>query len=1176
MTTPAWANLITFFYPIGNTPAVCLTQNIRPEQRADMLLLGCGDVRNILFTIHTAFRPMDVTCCDLESAIIARNIILLTRIIDDPDGKTDGDNWDIYYHLYIDQEQAESVRAQAKTLHQLASSLSMWNESKYGKVIRFCDAGTLSRVRQLWAFYSTQRSGPEQSRFEESFKQRIQNINKFKNGTESDIELNMAGLRSAAPAQMEAVVDLAGLHHVFLKHGSPDGKAASRLDETFRANPMFTSPDPAVTLHYGSDPIIGFHTARAYVPRVDAQQPSTMPGVSRPVAAAREEFRTWIESFRRHHNDKLTLRFFVGDAIAFAQCLQHHRVEPNVQSANWYRERTGFEPLVLDGPDYGPSGTAPLSFTVIDTSNLSDHLGTLNLLTAASPLLAGKLSATLYTESLVRHTKTTLDLVENILCGDCATMSLLLALVPAGYWTNTSPISGGEEALLNMAELIGDNNAIEKSGQSFVRIAWKRPLTHSDGAHSSSAQLHTLLIEEFGLARLLYRVYLKMFESENIAARLSDISILGLQKCSLPRYHRASFASLLCFARSRVSAEWSKTVEILLSLIETGTTLLMSRNYIQELYLYLHLFGFYSVDTFRTPYNTTGSSVPVGDLRDWTNMPAAVCVTFKVPRARLAVFTDGDAGEVSIPPVHCVVQGGSSLSPSNTWQNIFASVQLGFGEVSTRGKRHTDGFKISITEDPRGWYGNSPLIASFWAPTWMLLLKPQDAVIAFGIQSTPLTNPRFLDRLGLSLDVYETTLGDTQHVYFSKSPPNQARVMCIPGLAGTQITRPEDVSGGTASTSYKADVDMQSGKISSLSGRLNILSSEMVSDLRAKRHVQSNSLSPCDFTIAIGKASLLNLSFPTPVSASKVKTRIARKSGYVELVAPVATSESWKDAPTFMYPVYQGGGSPIAWNTSYLNLGPLPKIDITKHSKLGWLNPHISFMWSGHERALRADPTLSRSEGERTRLDFKDSLHSIFMHFTGLQGKKAHIFGLNNPTGGGVHVILFVSSLKLDVADRTVVLDVAVLPLHDALMPKIVHFLSALTSHGFCQIKVDRLELRLWKTILPAYVERCRTWSHKPGWKWEEPWKHVICVTGSRLKVGGLYFIVRDVARRNTAPASVRVRIGRGIRPAVAGTSSAHGAEGTMFRTRIKEGSELSVGPDENEEDRLERLLTKG
>lgn len=52
MTTIAWINLLSFFYPLGNTPAICLTQDLTYKEKAKVLLLGCGDVRNILFTVY--------------------------------------------------------------------------------------------------------------------------------------------------------------------------------------------------------------------------------------------------------------------------------------------------------------------------------------------------------------------------------------------------------------------------------------------------------------------------------------------------------------------------------------------------------------------------------------------------------------------------------------------------------------------------------------------------------------------------------------------------------------------------------------------------------------------------------------------------------------------------------------------------------------------------------------------------------------------------------------------------------------------------------------------------------------------------------------------------------------------------------------------------------------------
>ena len=42
------------FYPFGDTPPVALLRDVPLEVDADVLLLGCGDPRSILYTIHTS------------------------------------------------------------------------------------------------------------------------------------------------------------------------------------------------------------------------------------------------------------------------------------------------------------------------------------------------------------------------------------------------------------------------------------------------------------------------------------------------------------------------------------------------------------------------------------------------------------------------------------------------------------------------------------------------------------------------------------------------------------------------------------------------------------------------------------------------------------------------------------------------------------------------------------------------------------------------------------------------------------------------------------------------------------------------------------------------------------------------------------------------------------------
>ena len=52
MIKPAHIQNVSFFYAAGNTPAVCLTRSLPPDQDAAILLLGCGDVRNVLLTAY--------------------------------------------------------------------------------------------------------------------------------------------------------------------------------------------------------------------------------------------------------------------------------------------------------------------------------------------------------------------------------------------------------------------------------------------------------------------------------------------------------------------------------------------------------------------------------------------------------------------------------------------------------------------------------------------------------------------------------------------------------------------------------------------------------------------------------------------------------------------------------------------------------------------------------------------------------------------------------------------------------------------------------------------------------------------------------------------------------------------------------------------------------------------
>ncbi|KIW10340.1 hypothetical protein PV08_11302 [Exophiala spinifera] len=1096
MLTPQVANVLTFFYPLGNTPAVSLTQALPPEKQADILLLGSGDIRHILFTVHTERtlpsgrhestrdacingRTLDFTCCDVDQAIIARNILLLTLIIDDVDGTNVPLNWNLYYHFRIDEASLRLLQSQARKLHTLADSLETWHKSTYGMLITPLDHGSLERVKDMWNFYSMERKEKERAGFEAHFDTYIQKSRQRKSSL--GIGLNLTGFRSACPAAHQSIEDLGVLHDHYWEHGTLDVNQSGRAPAGY-ANPMFLSLDDKVILHYGTDPLLGFHLAMAFVPMRPASPLLLSSAASNRrehvVAVAKAEFDAWTASFRRHA-DSVKLRFFVGDALALSYSLQRRNPvqSPVPTQVPLYRDRFHFEPLTLDGKGDADRGAGPSTFTVIDTSNLIDHVGALNLLAATAPLLAHDISAILYTEKLARSDSTFGSLFDRLLCGPLPTVSILLGLTPAEFVTNTSALSTGDELFLD--SIIHTSGQQAQSGQLFTRTAWKQPIRTAATANGIPSTRITF--GHVGLASILYHVYLRMFENEDITTMMSNATLLKLQQFSVPKYHRASFAALIGMLRMRVITNWEQTVEALLELVESNNSHLMTRNYIQELFVWLHLLGVYSVKILKAPCNSTGCPVKMNDLRDWKNIPPVVCVTLKVPRDQLVVFTEDHVTKTGTPPLHCLVQGSSLGRP---WQNAFGALQGGFGQVETRGTRFSDEYEVGIIEDQAAWSGTSPLWVSFYAPTWMLLLEPRTASVKLGIQTTPQSTQAFIPRLGLDLTVFQTCLSDTEHVHISKCVPNQTATRSVCKVPASDAPPPDgsDSPAIITTTTITAVVDSKTAKVTSLAARLGLVSPDCQRVLQAGGQVSAASTTPFHFAVDIRPGCTIAVDFPLPMLDKGFRIKVARKSGWVELTAPVVDAAEWPSLRSFIYPVFLDSDRVTNWNLPYLNIHSLPVLDEKKTTQLAWLTTHASMMWSASERSLRNNPHLPASLGERTRVELKDSMFSLYMHYSGLQGRRARIFGVSCPSDGGVHILFFVSSLRLDLSNRTAVLDTAVLPLHDTLMPRIRTFLGALTTSGsLCQVRATKAELCAWKQVLPALVERCRTWSHRSG-----------------------------------------------------------------------------------------------
>lgn len=88
---------------------------------------------------------------------------------------------------------------------------------------------------------------------------------------------------------------------------------------------------------------------------------------------------------------------------------------------------------MLNDQDYVTKENAPLTFNVINTSNLTNHFDAINVLMTASSLLNGSLSATLKMKSLVQQEKDHQALIDRLICGHFATIFILFGLFPVEY-----------------------------------------------------------------------------------------------------------------------------------------------------------------------------------------------------------------------------------------------------------------------------------------------------------------------------------------------------------------------------------------------------------------------------------------------------------------------------------------------------------------------------------------------------------------------------------------------------------------------------------------------------------------------------------------------------------------------------------------------------------------------
>jgi hypothetical protein len=164
---------------------------------------------------------------------------------------------------------------------------------------------------------------------------------------------------------------------------------------------------------------------------------------------------------------------------------------------------------------------------------------------------------------------------------------------------------------------------------------------------------------------------------------------------------------------------------------------------------------------------------------------------------------------------------------------------------------------------------------------------------------------------------------------------------------------------------------------------------------------------------------------------------------------------------------------------------------------------------SDRERELRESKV---SPSVDVLVHMKDTIHALFGLAT--ESNARRVFGLSDPSDGGHYTIIFVNGFCFDLASATLVADTCILPLTHLFVERHAKQLGNLTLKGkMTSIITKGAEVTAWKHLLPAFVERCRTWSHKPSCQYlktgeiplgVEMADNPICACGEGVGLGAL------------------------------------------------------------------------
>ncbi|KAH7627887.1 hypothetical protein B0T09DRAFT_359211 [Sordaria sp. MPI-SDFR-AT-0083] len=1073
-------SMSSIFYPLSTTPATNLTSPLPPDLDVDILVIGGKDVRNILYTAYSEVgagprpgsaaqgdqqreeearekrrnklkhRKIDITISNHDKYVVARNVLILSFILDlegldglqednkETEKKEDKEAtrkekltkiFDIYHTRFLpDRDTRELLAQQSTKLCEMSQTLKEWEQSTYGKTIRFLNAKSLDAVRGVWGQYAaaaadslkSETSSEKVAELQAAMAEGMKLPLSPDSSTEHHESWTLPLGSSAAAAPLTILLkdhirtyvqwswnydQTSGEGNMMIANPTfgagllSDSGSGSESDSDTNAESKSASKSESELpgrrrrlLAYPSTGVLGYHLALAKAPLTELS----------PLRLSKEDHDDDddnsddgdddddddddddadddaippIHDVARHQFTQWSMAFRELASLALSDKENEKRLTIRFVVDGWF-------PLCQS---LVTKETTKKQFDVIDTTDLTlntfwsplaagvaDPPGILGLMVAAKRLLKDRPSSTLVMDdgegvSLFSASGDDVNVENNDPLTSSTTASFILGLSPVEYWSNASVRATVDECLGAAAEFY-DEDVVDAAGGGGGGGQSEKGEKGDKEKAAAAAAARVKKLEEQGGLQIGNRVFRK--HSRRLAPDQYQKHDGAMKKPVVVKVD----------AKELAEAAWRVYQDLVISKVE-------------------------------------GQRV--------------------------------------------VLQQGQEL------------------------------VKVS------------------WGPgLWQTLL----------------------DFLGVVCGRFETDREQFQRVILEKigGHPTQDALLRKALKEVSESENAEHEADGCPA--FTASFDVASGTtLKTITGHLDFITEEdkrLLADRTVPISLRQSSPWTIDIVLGSGAGTLVKpLVFPTPVLKEGSKTRIARTSGYIEVIAPAILNPRFPTAasvldgyifPTILQAVDADSSSssepptqliPVPLNCPTVNLDSLPILSLTDTSRLTFLSTLASSIFSPRElrrRHAAMEQGLPDTEWGSTRLTLKESLHTMINIAAGLQVGQSGLFALSgsgSSSSDGRHILILVSAIRLDCSAQSgggIVIDAAVLPLTRELLTKpkpktdtdkddneeeedLQSFLVLLRALECVDLTITDAELRLWKSLLPSFAERCRTtWSHSPS-----------------------------------------------------------------------------------------------